>query len=113
MLKLNTIDSLSRGTQVHRCSGSIQQVGKSLWRYVLSYLRMRGKMFIFLIQETLRTALAMGADRAIHVLVEPKDYSVMQPIHVSKILAKLAVDEKADLLLLGKQVIMVCFNYME
>lgn len=56
-------------------------------------------------QETLRTALAMGADRAVHVLVDPKDYAVMEPIHVSKILAKLAVDEKADLLLLGKQAI--------
>lgn len=56
-------------------------------------------------QEILRTALAMGADKAIHVLVEPKDYEVMQPLHVSKILAKLAKEEKIDLLLLGKQAI--------
>lgn len=46
----------------------------------------------------------MGADKAVHVLVEPNDYPSMQPIHVSKILAKLAQDEKIDILLVGKQV---------
>lgn len=56
-------------------------------------------------QETLRTALAMGADRAIHVEVAGKDYDTLQPIHVSKILAKLAQDEKADLVIVGKQAI--------
>ncbi|RWS06239.1 electron transfer flavoprotein: beta subunit-like protein [Dinothrombium tinctorium] len=56
-------------------------------------------------QETLRTALAMGADKAIHVEVDPKDYSNMQPIHVSKILAKLAKDEKIDVVIVGKQAI--------
>ncbi|KAL3221641.1 hypothetical protein MRX96_029272 [Rhipicephalus microplus] len=40
-------------------------------------------------QETLRTALAMGADKAIHVEVEGKEYETLQPLHVSKILAKL------------------------
>uniref|UniRef100_A0A4D5R9P4 Electron transfer flavoprotein subunit beta n=1 Tax=Scolopendra viridis TaxID=118503 RepID=A0A4D5R9P4_SCOVI len=56
-------------------------------------------------QETLRTALAMGVDRAIHVEVEGKDYETLQPIHVSKILAKIAKDEKIDLIILGKQAI--------
>lgn len=56
-------------------------------------------------QEVLRTALAMGADRGIHVEVSGKDYELLQPIHVSKILAKLAQDEKADLVILGKQAI--------
>lgn len=56
-------------------------------------------------QEVLRTALAMGADRAVHVDVSGKDYDLLQPIHVSKILAKLAQDEKADLVILGKQAI--------
>ncbi|XP_053696481.1 electron transfer flavoprotein subunit beta [Sabethes cyaneus] len=56
-------------------------------------------------QEVLRTALAMGADRGIHVEVAGKDYDLLQPIHVSKILAKLAQDEKADLVILGKQAI--------
>ncbi|CAG2175644.1 unnamed protein product [Oppiella nova] len=32
-------------------------------------------------QETLRTALAMGADRAIHVDVDDKTYETLQPIH--------------------------------
>ena len=53
-------------------------------------------------QETLRTALAMGADRAVHVEVaEPES---LQPLAVAKILAKLTEQEKADLVLLGKQV---------
>ncbi|CAG2103239.1 unnamed protein product [Medioppia subpectinata] len=56
-------------------------------------------------QETLRTALAMGADRAIHVEVDDKTYQTLQPIHVSKILAKLAADEKIDLVIVGKQAI--------
>ncbi|VVD01005.1 unnamed protein product [Leptidea sinapis] len=56
-------------------------------------------------QETLRTALAMGADRAIHVEVAGKEYETLQPIHVAKILAKLSQDEKADLVIVGKQAI--------
>ena len=55
-------------------------------------------------QEVLRTALALGADRAIHVEVTPKEYETLQPLHVSKILAKLAIKEKIDLLIVGKQV---------
>lgn len=56
-------------------------------------------------QETLRTALAMGADRAIHVEVPQDKYNTLQPIHVSKILAKLAQEEKIDLVIVGKQAI--------
>ncbi|XP_077524988.1 electron transfer flavoprotein beta subunit [Amblyomma americanum] len=56
-------------------------------------------------QETLRTALAMGADKAIHVEVEGKDYETLQPLHVSKILAKLATDNKVDVIIVGKQAI--------
>ncbi|CAN7982642.1 unnamed protein product [Ixodes hexagonus] len=56
-------------------------------------------------QETLRTALAMGADKAIHVEVEGKDYETLQPLHVSKLLAKLAQDNKVDIILVGKQAI--------
>lgn len=56
-------------------------------------------------QETLRTALAMGADRAIHVEVAGKDYETLQPLHVAKILAKLSKDEKADIVIVGKQAI--------
>ncbi|CAF1422464.1 unnamed protein product [Rotaria sordida] len=35
-------------------------------------------------QETLRTALALGADRAIHVEISGKDYEMLQPLAVSK-----------------------------
>ena len=56
-------------------------------------------------QEVLRTALALGADKAIHVEVTGKDYETLQPLHVSKILAKLAAKETADLIIVGKQAI--------
>jgi len=56
-------------------------------------------------QETLRTALAMGADRGIHIECKGAEYESLQPLHISKILAKLAADEKADLVILGKQAI--------
>lgn len=56
-------------------------------------------------QETLRTALAMGADRAIHVEIAGAEYESLQPLHISKILAKVAADEKADIVLVGKQAI--------
>lgn len=56
-------------------------------------------------QDTIRTALAMGADRGIHVEVSGPEYETLQPFHISKILAKLAQDEKADLVIVGKQAI--------
>jgi electron transfer flavoprotein beta subunit len=52
-------------------------------------------------QETLRTALAMGADRAI--LVQTDDE--VEPLAVAKILAKIAAEETPGLVLLGKQAI--------
>lgn len=56
-------------------------------------------------QETLRTALAMGADRAVHV--EVKDDSTLQPLAVAKLLKAYADKEanKPDLFILGKQAI--------
>ncbi|KAJ8662724.1 hypothetical protein O0I10_001688 [Lichtheimia ornata] len=56
-------------------------------------------------QETLRTALAMGADRAVHV--EIKDDSTLQPLAVAKLLQAVANKEenKPDLFILGKQAI--------
>jgi len=56
-------------------------------------------------QETIRTALAMGADRGIHVEVPDKEMDKLQPLHVSKILASLVAKEKADIVILGKQAI--------
>jgi len=52
-------------------------------------------------QETLRTALAMGADRAI--LVQTDDE--VEPLGVAKILAKIADEEQPQLIVLGKQAI--------
>ena len=52
-------------------------------------------------QETLRTALAMGADRAILVSTEDE----VEPLAVAKILAKIAEEEQPQLFLLGKQAI--------
>lgn len=46
----------------------------------------------------------MGADKAIHVEVSGKEYETLQPLHVSKLLAKIAQDEKVDILIVGKQV---------
>lgn len=56
-------------------------------------------------QETIRTALAMGADRGIHVNVSAKDAEALGPFQVSKILAAVAKKENASLVLLGKQAI--------
>jgi len=56
-------------------------------------------------QEVIRTALAMGVDKGIHVEISGPEYDTLQPIHVSKILAKLAEKEKADLIIVGKQAI--------
>src|SRR3954447_2369561 len=52
-------------------------------------------------QETLRTALAMGADRAILVLTEAE----LQPLAVAKALKALADKEEPQLIILGKQAI--------
>eukprot|EP00112_Aurelia_sp_Birch-Aquarium-sp1_P015612 Seg3477.2 transcript_id=Seg3477.2/GoldUCD/mRNA.D3Y31 product="Electron transfer flavoprotein subunit beta" protein_id=Seg3477.2/GoldUCD/D3Y31 len=56
-------------------------------------------------EETIRTALAMGADRGIHVVVSDKDYLGLQPLAVAKMMAKIVEQEKADLVILGKQAI--------
>lgn len=56
-------------------------------------------------QEVIRTALAMGADRGIHIEVPAKEAEQLQPLHISKILAKLAQEEKIDLIICGKQAI--------
>ncbi|XP_024624299.1 electron transfer flavoprotein subunit beta isoform X1 [Neophocaena asiaeorientalis asiaeorientalis] len=56
-------------------------------------------------QETIRTALAMGADRGIHVEVPAAEVDRLGPLQVARVLAKLAEKEKVDLVLLGKQAI--------
>lgn len=52
-------------------------------------------------EETLRTALAMGADRAI--LIETD--AILEPLSVAKILKRVCNDEQPDLIIVGKQAI--------
>jgi electron transfer flavoprotein beta subunit len=52
-------------------------------------------------QETLRTAMAIGADRAIHVECADE----LQPLAVAKLLKALVDKEKPGLIILGKQAI--------
>ena len=56
-------------------------------------------------QETLRTALAMGADRAILVTAADDVHTDIEPLAVAKILAKIVEDEQPGLVLCGKQAI--------
>ena len=51
--------------------------------------------------ETIRTGLAMGADRGIHVKAE----GAVEPLAVAKILKKIVDEEKPGLVILGKQAI--------
>jgi len=58
------------------------------------------------VQDTLRTALAMGADRAIHVSTPPQQPAAdLQPLAVAKLLAKVVEREGPTLVMLGKQAI--------
>ena len=52
-------------------------------------------------QETVRKALAVGADRGIHIKVE----GIIEPLSVAKILQKIVDKEKPDLVFMGKQAI--------
>lgn len=52
-------------------------------------------------EDTLRTALAMGADRAVHVETD----AVLEPLAVAKLLKEIANTEQPDIILLGKQAI--------
>merc|ERR1719251_268895 len=55
--------------------------------------------------ETLRQALAMGADRAIHIKTQMRTDQELQPLAVAKLLAKMVEKENPQLVLLGKQAI--------
>jgi len=52
-------------------------------------------------QETLRTALAMGADRAILVLTDQD----LEPLNAAKVLSKIVEEQSPDIVLMGKQAI--------
>lgn len=52
-------------------------------------------------QETLRSSLALGADRSVHVVCDQSP----EPLAVAKILAKIVEQESPDMVILGKQAI--------
>lgn len=52
-------------------------------------------------QEQLRTALALGADRAILIETE----SLLEPLAIAKVISKVVQEESPDLIILGKQAI--------
>ena len=56
-------------------------------------------------QETLRTALAMGADRAILVIAADDVHTDIEPLAVAKILKAIIDDEQPGIVLAGKQAI--------
>ena len=53
------------------------------------------------VQETIRTAFAMGGDRGIHIFNEDNT----EPLVVAKILKDIVINEKTDLVIMGKQAI--------
>ena len=52
-------------------------------------------------QETLRTALAMGADRAVHIVTDAD----LQPLAVARLMKVIADEEQPGLVITGKQAI--------
>ena len=95
---------------VHRCHGKASAIDHAADIAVEEALRLREKGIATEViavsigpdkaQETLRTALAMGADRAILVVAED-----VEPLGVAKILAKIMDEELPGLVIVGKQAI--------
>jgi len=56
-------------------------------------------------EESLRTALALGADKAVHIVCSDAEAAALEPLAVAKIFAKLHEEIKPDLWILGKQAI--------
>ena len=56
-------------------------------------------------QETLRSALAMGCDRAIHVATDVRLDQELNPLAVASLLAKVVEEQKPDVVIVGKQAI--------
>ena len=55
--------------------------------------------------DVLRTALAMGCDRGIHVVTDMRTDQELQPLAVSKVLAKVVEEEEPQVVVVGKQAI--------
>ncbi|KUF94723.1 hypothetical protein AM588_10004891 [Phytophthora nicotianae] len=54
-------------------------------------------------KETLRTALAMGADRGIHITTDMRTDQELQPLAVAKLLKEVVAKEDPKLVICGKQ----------
>ena len=54
-------------------------------------------------QETLRTALAMGCDSAIHILTDRRTDQELDSINVAKVISKIQSELSADVVIVGKQ----------
>jgi electron transfer flavoprotein beta subunit len=54
--------------------------------------------------ETLRTALAMGIDKAIHITTDARTDQELEPLAVARVIKALAEREEAELVVMGKQV---------
>ncbi|TDH71338.1 hypothetical protein CCR75_002682 [Bremia lactucae] len=54
-------------------------------------------------QETLRTALAMGADRGIHINTDMRTDQELQPLAVAKLLKEIVAKEDPQIVMCGKQ----------
>ena len=55
--------------------------------------------------DTIRSALAMGADRGIHIITDKPTDLEIQPLAVAKIFEHVMNKEKFDMCILGKQAI--------
>lgn len=56
-------------------------------------------------QETLRSALAMGCDRAVHVATDARLDQDLNPLAVARLLAAVVAEQKPDVVIVGKQAI--------
>ncbi len=56
-------------------------------------------------QDTLRTAMAMGADRSILVVAADDIHTDIEPLSVAKVLKEIVAEENPELVLMGKQAI--------
>jgi len=53
--------------------------------------------------ETIRTALAMGCDRGVHIECDQATLDSLTPLQVSKLMSKVVEEEGSDLVIVGKQ----------
>jgi electron transfer flavoprotein beta subunit len=60
-------------------------------------------MLVYSAAETLRGALALGADAGIHIMTDMRTDQDLQPLAVAKVFQKIMLEKKFDFVILGKQ----------